>query len=53
MEEWRQVVGYEGLYEVSSLGRVRRVGAHGARIAAEGMVASMKERGQAAPASDL
>jgi hypothetical protein len=23
MEEWRPVVGYEGLYEVSSLGRVR------------------------------
>jgi hypothetical protein len=26
IEEWRPVVGYEGLYEVSSLGRVRRVG---------------------------
>ena len=26
-EEWRAVVGYEGLYEVSNLGRVRRVGA--------------------------
>lgn len=25
-EEWRDVVGYEGLYEVSSLGRVRNVG---------------------------
>lgn len=25
-EEWRPVVGYEGIYEVSSLGRVRRVG---------------------------
>lgn len=24
-EEWRDVVGYEGLYQVSSLGRVRRV----------------------------
>ena len=24
-EEWRPVVGYEGLYEVSSLGRIRRV----------------------------
>lgn len=24
-EEWRPVVGYEGRYEVSSLGRVRRV----------------------------
>lgn len=23
VEEWRPVVGYEGLYEVSSLGRVR------------------------------
>ena len=22
-EEWRPVVGYEGLYEVSSLGRIR------------------------------
>lgn len=26
-EEWRPVVGYEGVYEVSSLGRVKRVGA--------------------------
>ncbi len=26
MEEWRQVVGYEGVYEVSSLGNVRRGG---------------------------
>lgn len=26
-EEWRPVVGYEGLYEVSDLGRVKRVGA--------------------------
>lgn len=26
-EEWRPVVGYEGWYEVSNLGRVRRVGA--------------------------
>lgn len=25
MEEWRDVVGYEGLYEVSNLGRVRSV----------------------------
>lgn len=25
VEEWRDVVGYEGLYEVSSLGNVRRV----------------------------
>lgn len=24
-EEWRPVVGYEGLYEVSNLGRVRRI----------------------------
>lgn len=24
MEEWRAVVGYEGLYEVSNLGRIRR-----------------------------
>lgn len=24
-EEWRAVVGYEGLYEVSSIGRVRRI----------------------------
>lgn len=27
-EEWRPVVGYEGSYEVSSLGMVRRVGSH-------------------------
>lgn len=25
-EEWRPVVGYEGVYEVSNLGRVKRVG---------------------------
>ena len=25
MEEWRPVVGYEGRYEVSNLGRVRRI----------------------------
>lgn len=25
VEEWRPVVGYEGLYEVSNLGRVKRV----------------------------
>ena len=25
-EEWRQAVGFEGLYEVSNVGRVRRVG---------------------------
>lgn len=32
-EEWRPVVGYEGLYEVSSLGRVKRVAAaRGARV---------------------
>ena len=24
-EKWRPVVGYEGLYEVSNLGRVRRI----------------------------
>lgn len=29
-EEWRPVKEYEGLYEVSSLGRVRRVNKHGA-----------------------
>ena len=26
MEEWRDVIGYEGSYQVSNLGRVRRVG---------------------------
>jgi HNH endonuclease/NUMOD4 motif/Helix-turn-helix domain len=26
LEQWRPVVGFEGLYEVSDLGRVRRVG---------------------------
>jgi hypothetical protein len=30
-EEWRSVFGYEGLYEVSSLGRVRTVGGGKAR----------------------
>lgn len=33
VEQWRPVVGYEGFYEVSNLGRVRRVGrATGARL---------------------
>lgn len=33
VEEWRPVVGYEGYYSVSSLGRVRREFAcHGARV---------------------
>jgi len=27
LEEWRPVVGYEGIYEVSSLGRVRKIAA--------------------------
>lgn len=32
-EEWRPVVGYEGWYEVSSLGRVRRVApGHGTHV---------------------
>jgi len=32
LEEWRPVVDYEGWYEVSSLGRIRRVRAgQGAR----------------------
>lgn len=26
MEKWRSVIGFEGLYEVSDMGRVRRVG---------------------------
>lgn len=26
MEQWRNVVGYEGIYEVSNLGRVRSIG---------------------------
>ncbi len=30
-EEWRPVAGYEGLYEVSSLGRVRTIGGGKAR----------------------
>lgn len=29
--EWRPVPGYEGLYEVSSSGQVRRIHAHGAK----------------------
>ena len=28
-EEWRSVIGYEGLYEISSLGKVKRVGRFG------------------------
>jgi len=36
MEEWREIEGYEGVYSVSNLGRVRRdlagVGSRGARI---------------------
>ena len=33
VEFWRPIVGYEGLYEVSNAGRVRRVGnGHGVRL---------------------
>lgn len=28
MEEWKSVCGYEGLYEVSSIGRIRSLGKH-------------------------
>lgn len=41
-EEWRPVVGYEGLYEVSSLGRVKRVALHPIRGTA-GKVLTPKE----------
>lgn len=27
-EEWRPVVGYEGIYEVSNFGRVKRIAPH-------------------------
>ena len=26
LEEWRAIVGYEGIYEASNYGRVRRIG---------------------------
>jgi hypothetical protein len=42
MEEWRAVLGYEGLYEISNFGNVRRV-ARGKLFTAE-QVAEAKER---------
>lgn len=30
-EEWRPVVGYEGIYEVSNFGRVKRIAPHSVR----------------------
>lgn len=42
-EEWRPVVGYEGVYEVSDLGRVRRIKAK--RGATVGRVQSPRFRG--------
>lgn len=42
MEEWRPVLNYEGLYEISSLGNVRRV-ARGKLFTAE-QIAEAKER---------
>lgn len=32
IEEWRPVVGYEGLYEVSSIGRIKRIQIYGRPI---------------------
>ena len=50
MEEWRPVVGYEGLYEVSSHGRVRsldRVTTYmdGRRVAYQGRVLALSDNG--------
>lgn len=47
IEEWRAVADYEGMYEVSSLGRVRsldryRVGDHGARTRVAGRILSQR-----------
>ena len=42
MEEWRAVLGYEGLYEISNFGNVRRV-ARGKLFTAE-QIAEAKER---------
>ena len=38
-EEWRSVVGYEGIYDVSSHGRVRRVVPHGPNKTTGGIMA--------------
>jgi hypothetical protein len=48
MENWRAVVGYEGIYEVSDLGRVRslnRVTSHGHRRAGRVMRPVVAPRG--------
>ena len=37
-EEWRSVVGFEGVYEVSSLGRVRRMWRHGPKMLNPGRI---------------
>lgn len=45
-EEWRPVVGYEGLYEVSSWGRVRSLDRTVNRLMADGRVLKKRLRGK-------
>lgn len=51
MEEWRPVVGYEGLYEVSNTGQVRSVGRYyvnslGKRFFLKGKILSLSSNGR-------
>lgn len=50
--EWRPVVGYEGLYEVSSLGEVRAIDRIVPRRTAEGLVAVHRRGGPLAEQFD-
>ena len=50
-EEWRPVVGYEGLYEVSNTGQVRSVGRYyvnslGKRFFLKGKILSLSDNGR-------
>lgn len=56
MEEWRAVCGYEGLYEVSDLGRVRRLAAPSLRRGRPGRrerVLAQADRGGGRPCVTL
>lgn len=51
-EEWRPVVGWEGLYEVSDMGRVRSVDRVITRTYANGLVVPVRLRGHLMKASN-